>query len=80
MHDCADEAAVLAEIEGRWSGHLMTTWHANESLEEAAIFFRDAARLSAEYAEADCCWIGLSLNDQSWTEVMRRVLTETTKN
>jgi hypothetical protein len=74
MHDCVDEAAVLGEIEGRWSGHLMTTWHAQETLEEAATFFRDLAQPSAEYAKEDCCWIALSVKEQSWIEIIHSVL------
>jgi hypothetical protein len=49
MHDCVDQAAIEAETEGRLEGTVMTTWHSDESLQEAVGFFRDLARPSAEF-------------------------------
>ncbi len=37
-HDCFDEANVILQINENFERHVMSTWHANESLEEALWF------------------------------------------
>ncbi len=37
-HDCFDEAKVILEIDNGFERHVMTTWHSDESLDEALWF------------------------------------------
>jgi len=43
LHDLMDETIVECELAEGTAPFLMTTWHADESLEEALEFFRDCA-------------------------------------
>lgn len=74
MHDCVDEEATLADLAGEPGLHIMTTWHKEDSLEDATEFFRDSARPSDDYELDSRFWIALALRNEAWAKIMREVL------
>lgn len=52
----------------------MTTWHANESLEEAAWYFKYCAIPYEEHVQADFERFAVSVANPKWDETLRRSL------
>src|SRR3954470_7718389 len=43
VHDIFDETQVEMELDQGWIGHVMTTWHSKEPLQDAICFFENFA-------------------------------------
>jgi hypothetical protein len=79
VHDAVDICAVEKEIEiGESDYLLMTTWHADESLEEAAWFFKMLAVPSENHVFADFDRFAVAVGNPDWAHEMGRYLFEGT--
>ena len=56
------------------SSIVMTTWHTNDSLEDAAEFFRDAVTPQGRYASCDL-WLAAAVGHPEWAARLRTELT-----
>ncbi len=50
-HDCFDEANIILQLDENFERNVMSTWHANESLEEALWFCIFNAKPEDEFLE-----------------------------
>lgn len=74
VHDAFDEACVLMELERPDLPLVVTTWHANDSLDEALWFFVDVARLEEVDRATD--WLAVSVERQDWADLIRHHLAD----
>jgi hypothetical protein len=78
VHDRFDAELAYQEVIGErvedGQSVVMTTWHEDESLEEAAEFFRDLAFPSGRYASCDL-WIAAAVGHSEWAARLRATLT-----
>jgi hypothetical protein len=77
VHDIFDEAIVGRELEGTapsevFDGTVMTTWHSNESLEEALWFFVHSAFPAEAYASECRDWVIATIGNPEWGSEVRR--------
>lgn len=78
FHDIVDETAVEDSLgEGRFVGSqpndiIMTTWHADEALEDALDFFIDLAHPTEGFAGGSESWVALVINNSEWADLIRR--------
>jgi hypothetical protein len=74
VHDAVDDCFVEHELEsGVADPFLMTTWHRNESLEEALWFFRMLAIPAEISALADLERFAVAVGKLEWAEEMERL-------
>jgi hypothetical protein len=80
FHDIVDEMIVIDQIgEQHFTSPtrhdtIMTTWHADETLEEALDFFLRLAWPTPWYETESNSWIALSVANPEWTHVIRKQL------
>jgi hypothetical protein len=74
VHDVFDEAYVLMRLERPDLLHVMTTWHADESLDEALWFFVDVTQLPKQTPKTD--WLAVSVGRSDWSAQIRRRLAD----
>jgi hypothetical protein len=74
MHDCMDEEISAAELERNSVVEPLTTWHANEPLEETAQFFRDWAKPEEKYESESRFWVCLAVGKAKWADVMKETV------
>jgi hypothetical protein len=78
VHDCFDWAIVDFEMIGAREmsedDTVVTTWHVDESLEDAAEYFRDVAVPTDGYASCDL-WLAAAVGRPDWAVRLRASLT-----
>lgn len=74
IHDCMDEVIVAKELASESCVTPVTTWHGDESLEEATEFLRDFTKPYDEYESDSYFWLALALKNEDWAATMRSVL------
>lgn len=74
-HGAFDIANVLWEEENGKKFHVMSTWHDDESLEEALWFCIFNATVDDEYWD-HCSTIAVAINEKNWTETIDFSLTD----
>jgi hypothetical protein len=52
----------------------MTTWHEEETLEDALDYFLDAAYPTDGFAVDSEYWVAISMNNAAWAPIIRRRL------
>jgi hypothetical protein len=70
VHDIFDEVEIGRDPE-QGKPVVMTTWHADESLEEAVWFFVNAAFSDEAYASSCSDWILASVGNRDWEKAIR---------
>jgi hypothetical protein len=68
FHDCFDEADVVVNGHASDSRVLMTTWHVDESLEDALWFALHSTVPSSAYLDSTKSVIVVSIGDGGWSE------------
>ena len=82
LHDIIDEVIVAEELKGKPiprpspNDTVMTTWHDNESLQEAVEFFLVSAVPTAGYGVNSCSAVAMSVSNSGWGETIRETLTQ----
>ena len=66
VHDTFDEAHVLMKLERPHLPVLITTWHADDSLDEALWYFVEVARLPEPSGATD--WLAVSVERPDWAD------------
>ena len=80
FHDIVDELVVADELgEGMFvaldpDDVIMTTWHDDESLEEALDFFVNYSCPTDGFAPDSDYWLAFCVNNSAWTEKIRKRL------
>ena len=75
LHDIFDEIHVIDTLDTPDDeGVLMTTWHDNESLEDALHFFVNCAYPNKDYAETPSDWIAISVGSDRYGKEMALAL------
>ena len=74
VHDCFDEILSEADPESTEADVVMTTWHDDESLEEALSYFANSAGAAANYAASCKDWIAAVIGNQDWQANVREFL------
>ena len=80
FHDIVDEQIVANELDERSSGApteadtVMTTWHQDESLEEALDFFVTRAHPTNGLEPDSGACVAICVNSPEWAQVVRRLL------
>lgn len=80
FHDIVDEVIVSDDMGDRLfagpnkSDTVMTTWHSDETLEEALDFFVNNALPTAGFEAESNYWVVVSVNSTEWTSKIRRQL------
>jgi hypothetical protein len=70
VHDIFDEIAIEMDPK-QDKAVVMTTWHSDESLQEAAWFFINSAFLDEAYARTCQNWIFAAIGHSDWEKVIR---------
>ncbi len=70
LHDVFDAAGVDV------NPVVMTTWHSDESLEEALEFFISSSHPDAGYSDTTRSAIAISIGNRDWEEIIRQTLTK----
>jgi len=74
-HDAVDMCVVESEIESGESDHLlMTTWHSDETLEEALWFFKTLAIPAENQVFADFERFAVSVGNPDWESKMEQAV------
>jgi hypothetical protein len=73
-HDAFDETYALRKLEQPDLPPIMTTWHADDSLDEALWYFVDVARLPERDEPTD--WLAVSVGWPSWADRIRQRLAD----
>ena len=68
FHDCFDEAAFVVHGQVSESRVLMTTWHNDESLENALWFALNSTFPSSAYEATTKSVLAISVGDQGWCD------------
>ena len=68
LHDCFDEADAIVNGEASDSRVLMTTWHADESLEESLWYALNSTFPASHYQDRTKAVIIVSIGDHGWYE------------
>ncbi|HXR37480.1 MAG TPA: hypothetical protein VN776_00215 [Terracidiphilus sp.] len=77
VHDAVDLCVVEKELDaGESDCFLMTTWHANEPLKEAAWFFKMLAIPSENHVFVDFDRFAVSVGNPDWAQETDRYLSE----
>jgi hypothetical protein len=76
VHDAFDETYVLMKLEQPDLPSVMTTWHTDDSLDEALWFFADAAQLPTRDESTD--WLAVSVGCPAWANCIRQRLADLT--
>ncbi len=82
FHDIVDEVVVEDDIgEGLFVGKsksdtIMTTWHGDETLDEALDFFAHLTCPTAGFERNSNFWVAVSLNNAEWAVQIQRRLEE----
>jgi hypothetical protein len=84
FHDIVDEQIVANELDESSSPGLgadgtdtvMTTWHQDESLQEAVNFFVTSAHPTSGFENDSGTWVAICVNSPEWTQTVRRLLDE----
>jgi hypothetical protein len=85
FHDLVDEIVVADDIGERlYAGPkdqdtIMTTWHENETLEEALDFFVRWSLPTEGFEPESGHWLAMSAGDPGWITTIRRRLDENPK-
>ena len=66
LHNCFDEAEFALFGEGTDEGGIMTTWHPDESLEEALWYAVHAAWPSSEFEASTSAVLVATVNEPEW--------------
>jgi hypothetical protein len=73
VHDCFDEQSPIEESPGQ-NDVVMTTWHGDESLEEALWFFMNCT-IPTESFVAQCKdWVAVSISNEEWQQKILAVM------
>jgi len=86
VHDLFDERYLTRELgpgpwidqkeTSKWDDVVMTTWHDDESLEEALWFFVHSAVPTASYRQACTDWVVAVLGNAEWEQEIRSKITK----
>jgi hypothetical protein len=74
VHDVFDEERVLKNPNETSESVILTTWHSNETLQEALHFFMHSAYPAAAYEQSCRNWIAISVANPEWEQLIRTVL------
>jgi hypothetical protein len=74
IHDVFDETYELMKHESPDLPHVMTTWHADESLDEVLWYFVDVAQPFEPNTTSD--WLAVSVERSDWSEQICRRLAD----
>ncbi len=77
-HDAFDNANILWQEENGKEFHVMSTWHANEELEETIWFAIYNAMVDDEHWDK-CSTIFVSVNNESWAKTIEESLSDIPK-
>lgn len=77
VHDIFDETHVLMKVEQPNLPRVMTTWHADESLDEALWYFVDLAQPLEPDTARD--WLAVSVERSDWSDQIRHRLANLTE-
>jgi hypothetical protein len=72
VHDRFDAAIVGRQVAAGSERFVMTTWHANDDLEDALWFFAELAQPSEE--QASNLWLAVSVANDEWADRIARRL------
>lgn len=79
VHDVMDSVAVGDNPPTRHAGCVMTTWHANDSLDEALDYFLTCTYPDEEYAPDGCDFaLIISAGSSDWSAVIAQQVTSRT--
>jgi hypothetical protein len=70
-HDLFDEAALAVDVQPADENVIMTTWHADETLEESLWFFAHASFPAASHVPACSDWIVAIVGNSEWEKTVR---------
>jgi hypothetical protein len=79
LHDIVDEQIVANELAESGSvgpseaDTVMTTWHQDESLEEALNFFVTCAHPTSGFVQDSETWVAICVNGPEWTQTVTRL-------
>src|SRR6266581_6511557 len=71
VHDIFDEIEVQRDLEQKDDNVIITTWHADESLEESLWFFVNCAFPSQAYEQSCKEWIVAPIGNDGWGQMIR---------
>jgi hypothetical protein len=71
VHDCFDEVLNESVLEPTEDNVVMTTWHDDESLEEALWYFMNSAFATKAYATTCRDWVIAVVGNQGWEDTIR---------
>lgn len=74
VHDAFDRAAVVANPEPTDDDVIMTTWHSNETLEEALWYFVNCALATKAYERTCRDWVVATVGNQESREAICEAL------
>jgi hypothetical protein len=80
FHDIVDEVILEDDLGARrfvspdGSAFVMTTWHANDSLDEALDFFARFAHPPGGFESGSDYWLAISVGNSEWVALIRRIL------
>jgi hypothetical protein len=74
FHDCFDEAGLFVNGESTDDRVLMTTWHADEPLEDAVWFAVNTAWPADAYESSTRAVVALSVDSREWSERIAKYL------
>jgi hypothetical protein len=76
VHDIFDETFVQRDLEQKEDNVVMTTWHANDSLEETLWYFMNCAFADQGYERTCQEWIVAPIGNAEWEQRIRTVFEE----
>jgi len=77
VHDTVDRCVVERELDAGESDYLlMTTWHADESLEETLWFFNTLAIPAESHVIENLDRFAVAIGNPKWAQQMERYLSE----
>jgi hypothetical protein len=76
IHDIFDECEVQLEIDNGREYQVMTTWHENESLDDALSFFLNKTVPNEEYIESCRTSFVVSVNNDNWADHLSQCLSD----
>ncbi len=72
VHDLVDQAVVLREVREGRDYPVVTTWHADELLDEALWFLLNVAQPDPTLAQTCQSWVGITVANALWTTQMQQ--------
>jgi hypothetical protein len=86
FHDIVDEVRVKDELGERVfvgpnpEDTIMTTWHPDDTLEEAVEYFINWAHPTHGFAEGSDCWMAICVNNKEWAATIRQKFEEANRH